>query len=110
MKERVINAECLSAFSDVLHTTERSEGTIENYLRHVRSFALWLGGKKVTREMAAEWKRHLQEQGYATATINAMLAAVNGLFRVLGWEDCRVKFLKVQRRAFREPRRGDAQG
>mgnify|MGYP002920337276 CR=1 FL=1 len=31
-----------------------------------------------------------------------MLAALNGLFRFLGWEECRVKFLKVQRRLFRD--------
>ena len=31
-----------------------------------------------------------------------MLAALNGLFRFLGWDECRVKFLKVQRRLFRD--------
>ena len=34
-----------------------------------------------------------------------MLAALNGLFRLLGWEECRVKFLKIQRRLFRDPAR-----
>ena len=32
---------------------------------------------------------------------NAKLSALNGLFRFLGWEECRVKFLRVQRRVFR---------
>lgn len=31
-----------------------------------------------------------------------MLASLNGFFRFLGREDCRVKFLKVQRRLFRD--------
>ena len=35
-------------------------------------------------------------------TVNAMLAALNGFFRFLGRTDCRVKFLKIQRRLFRE--------
>ena len=35
-------------------------------------------------------------------TVNAALSALNGLFRFLGWEECRVKFLKIQRRVFRE--------
>ena len=69
------------------------------------AFARWISGTPVTRELAAGWKRHLLEAGYAPATINAMLAALNGLFRFLGWEDCRVKFLKVQRRLFRDPAR-----
>ena len=41
--------------------------------------------------------------GYAPATVNSMLAAVNTLFRFQGWEECRVKFLKIQKRLFREP-------
>ena len=31
-----------------------------------------------------------------------MLAAVNSFFRFAGWEDCQVKFLKLQRRLFRD--------
>ena len=31
-----------------------------------------------------------------------MLAALNGLFHFLGWDECRAKFLKVQRRLFRD--------
>lgn len=34
-----------------------------------------------------------------------MLAALNGFFRFLGWEECRVKFLKIQRKPFRDPGR-----
>ena len=43
--------------------------------------------------------------GLAPATINAKLSALNGLFRFLGWKECRVKFLKVQRRVFRDRNR-----
>ncbi len=43
--------------------------------------------------------------GLCPVTINAKLSALNGLFYFLGWEDCRVKFLKIQRRLFREERR-----
>ena len=43
--------------------------------------------------------------GYDAGTVNSMLAAVNAFFRFAGWEDCRVKFLKVQRRLFRDSSR-----
>lgn len=92
----------LAAYAAHLRTEERSPGTIENYLRHVRAFATWLGGAPVTKERVAGWKEHLLAEGYAPATINAMLAALNGFFHFLGREDCRVKFLKVQRRLFRD--------
>ena len=57
------------------------------------------------KETAAGWKEHLLDRHYAPVTINSMLAAINAFFRFVGWEDCRVKFLKIQRRMFREASR-----
>lgn len=45
------------------------------------------------------------ERGYAPASVNAMLSALNSLLDFLGFGDCRVKFLKVQRRMFRNDSR-----
>lgn len=42
---------------------------------------------------------------YAPATINGMLSALNSFFSYFGWQECRVKALRVQRRAFRDPSR-----
>lgn len=88
-----------------LHQAERSPGTIENYLRHAEAFACWLDHRPVTKELASRWKEHLLKEGYAPVSINAMLAAINGLFSFLGWEGYKVKFLKIQRKTFREPAR-----
>ena len=41
----------------------------------------------------------------AASVLLTALAALNGLLRFLGWEDCRARFLKVQRRIFRAPER-----
>lgn len=101
MSEYRLTGAQISAFEEQLRADERSSGTIEKYLRDVRAFSAWLDGRAVTKELSAAWKGDLQAAGYCPATINSMLAAVNGLFRCLGWEDCRVKFLKIQRRAFR---------
>ncbi|MBM6682244.1 integrase, partial [Pseudoflavonifractor capillosus] len=43
--------------------------------------------------------------GYAPATVNSMVAAVNQFFTFLGWEECKVKALKIQRKLFRDDRR-----
>ena len=102
MYEHILTEERIAAYGRDLATEERSHGTIENYLRHVRIFAAWLNGTPATKEQAAGWKEYLLSQGYAPTTINSMLAALNGLFRFLGWDECRVKFLKVQRRLFRD--------
>ena len=103
--DRVINAEKRKEFSVYLKHEERTPGTIEKYLRDVRSFAMWLNGREVTKELASEWKEHLLAEHYAPVTVNAMLAAVNSFFRFAGWDDCRIKSLKIQRRLFRDSSR-----
>ena len=100
--ERQITAERLADFADQLRREERAAGTEENYLRHVRAFAAWLGGRPVTQEGAAAWKESLLAAGYSPVTVNAMVAAVNKFFSLSGWTDCRVKALRLQRRLFRE--------
>ncbi len=103
--EHLLYKEQILAYGRYLRSEERAAGTMEKYLRDIRAFAVWLEGRMVAREAVSEWKEHLLEVGRTPATVNCALAALNGLFRFLGWEDCRAKFLKVQRRAFRDNRR-----
>lgn len=105
MRKSSLTGKELAAYALFLEQEERSPGTVEKYLRDTRVFARWLGRKALTREATIAWKEHLLTQGYAPVTINSMLAALNGLVRFLGREDCRVKFFKVQRKLFREPAR-----
>ena len=102
MYEHLLTQKELSAFAAQLRREEKSAGTAEKYLRDAGRFACWLEGRPVTAELAAAWREYLTAQGYAPVTVNAALSALNGLFRFLGWEECRVKFLKIQRRVFRE--------
>jgi site-specific recombinase XerD len=81
---------------------EKSAATVEKYLRDIQSFACWLDGRKITKALTAEWKAHLVARDYAPASINAMLSALNSLLEFLNLRDCRVKFLKIQRRLFRD--------
>lgn len=105
MYEHILTEERIAAYGRNLATEERSHGTIENYLRHVRIFAAWLNGTPATKEQAAGWKEYLISQGYAPTTINSMLAALNTFLRFIGLEDCRVRALRVQRRLFQSEER-----
>lgn len=105
MNEHILTAKDIASYGCFLQKEERSKGTIEKYLRDIHTFCLWLEHRALTKESAAAWKEHLLAHGYAPVTINSMLAALNGLVRFLGREDCRVKFLKVQRKLFRDPAR-----
>ena len=42
---------------------------------------------------------------HAPATVNSILAAVNGFFRFMGWKDIAVKLLKIQKALFCDDRR-----
>ena len=105
MMQQQVTRPLIDVFTKKLQAAERSAGTIEKYRRDVQSFITWLGARDVSHEAAAEWKQHLQEQGYSPATINSMLVAVNRFFDCMGWQDCRVKTLKIQRRLFRQENR-----
>ena len=105
MDERTLTLEQIMAYGCYLWTEERAPATLEKYLRDVRAFAAWLDGGAVTKEAVTGWKEQLLAERRAPSTINAALAALNGLFRFLGWEGLRVKFLKVQRRMFQDPAR-----
>lgn len=105
MKKCRLTVKQLASYKQFLYREERSAGTIEKYLRDINTFSQWLGDREVTKEVAADWKAHLLEQGYAAVTINSMLSALNGIFKFLGWDNCKVKFLKIQRRLFRDTNR-----
>lgn len=103
---RRITEEAISNFARRLRQEDRSPGTQENYLRHIRTFTRWMGNLPVTPESAAQWKAHLLDRSYAPGTVNAMLVPLNRFFAFLGWRDCQVKTLRIQRRMFRENRPG----
>lgn len=86
-----------------LHQEERSQATLEKYNRDIRAFYAFLpGGKWLDKETVLSYKERLVSR-YAPASVNAMLAPVNGLLRFHNWHECRVKPLRIQREAFQQP-------
>ena len=105
MEDFKLTAERIAAYGRYLKQEERTLATLEKYLRDVRAFALWLDGEAITKEAVTGWKERLLVERRAPSTVNTALSALNGLFRFLGWEGCRARFVKVQRRLFRDPAR-----
>ncbi len=99
--EKVLTNKIIAGYAVHLHAMERSSATIEKYLKDVNAFSAWANGKPITCEMVIAWKAHLKSSGLNPATVNTKLAALNGLFAFLGWYDCRVHYLKVQKKLFR---------
>ncbi len=105
MEHRTISTTQIAAFQQHMQLEERAAGTIEKYLRDIRSFADWLGGEPLEKETAAGWKTCLRTSGLCPETVNSKLSALNKFFRFLEREDCCVKYLRIQRRLFRRTER-----
>lgn len=104
MNDHRLTQEQITAYGFYLRREEHAPGTIEKYLRDIRAFAAWTENRPVTQELAAAWKEHLLATGHSPGTVNSMLAALNSLFRFLDW-NIQVKFLKIQRKLFRDQAR-----
>ena len=101
MEKRVTTAEQIKEFRGYLQLEEREPGTIEKYLREVRVFLIWAGEREVNKDLTTAWKEYLKSQHFQPETVNAKLSALNKFLRFLGMEDCRVRYLKIQRKLFR---------
>ena len=99
----------VKSFESWLQREERSQGTIEKYLRDLRAFCRFGAEQNATaeelKEKLASWKDYLIRSGYAVVTVNSMLTAVNGFFRFMGWEECRVRPVRRQRRIFSDEKK-----
>lgn len=102
MKIQILTEQQIAAYARFLREEERAPATIEKYLHDIRTFTAWLDGRPVTKELAAQWKELLLEDGAAPSTVNTKVSSLNGLLKFLGREDCCVKFLRLQRRVFRD--------
>lgn len=87
-------------YAKFLCMEEKSRLTIEKYIRDLKHFYYFLSeNKRVDKECVISYKEYLREK-YRVSSANSMLAALNGFFDYLGWEDCRVKQFKIQKVLF----------
>lgn len=96
-----------------------SPATIEKYTRVLARFLREVGSvaldpvqaarsavlPRPTAESVISWRDSLVERGYQPASVNAMLAAVNGYQDCIGNGQAKVRPLKRQRRIFSDPSR-----
>ena len=94
-----MDAERIQSYKAHLLEEERSQLTIEKYLRDVNAFFNACGSTQIERELVIAYKTRLAAS-YAPASVNSMLAALNGFFAFCGYPNFRVKPLKIQRQLF----------
>lgn len=86
-------------FEQHLKAEEKSNATVEKYLRDIRCFCDFLTDRPISKEKTISYKEYLTQQ-YAPASVNSMLVALNCFLRFLDRSDCCVKLLKIQRQIF----------
>ena len=96
---RKITSELIKSFKKYLIEEEKSENTVEKYIRDITFFKVWLCGREVTKILALENKKELCEK-YAPASVNAAISSLNSFFSFMEWNDIRIKALKIQRQIF----------
>lgn len=99
MKGHFLTSKEIESFRNYLREEEKSENTLEKYIRDVTTFSEFCDGA-ITKDIVIAYKQSLIDGGYAVRSINSMLASINSLFSFLGWYELRVKSLKVQQQVF----------
>ena len=100
MKGRIITESIIEKFKTYLQNEEKSTNTIEKYIRDVKAFADYANSFNVTKEMVIGYKNKLISDNYAVRSINSMIASLNSLFVFVGWNDLKVKSIKLQRQIY----------
>ena len=94
-----ITIKLILQYKNYLVDEEKSEVTVEKYVRDVKAFYEWLGDRELTKSVVLEYKVKLVDE-YSPATVNSVLAALNSFFAYNEWYGLKVKSLKLQRQLF----------
>ena len=96
---RIITNSIIGNFESYLRSDEKSDNTIEKYIRDAKAFCMFAESREITKAVVMEFKASLVEN-YEVTSANSMIAAVNAFLRFMGWVDCCIKQFKVQKKAF----------
>lgn len=96
---KTLTSEIIKNFELYLYEEEKSNNTIEKYMRDIRLFCGWLGERSINKFLLLEYKKYLCER-YAPNSVNSILSSLNALFMYMNWYEMKVKTLKIQRKIF----------
>ncbi len=94
-----ITNKIIQEFKTYLIEEEKSDSTLEKYVRDITVFMNWLKNDELTKAKVLEYKKELIEN-YAPASVNSILSSLNSFFNYNEWHECKVKTLKIQRQIF----------
>ena len=96
--------ECMDEFRDYLCNEEKAAATIHKYLYDVNEMLVFMQDRELNKENLLLYRKHLTGR-YKAQTVNVKLSAIHVFLRFMDLEEYRVKFLKVQKRAYIDEKR-----
>lgn len=100
MNDLMVTEEMIGKFKNYLRLEEKSENTVEKYIRDIKAFWQYIGTEIVTKELAIAYKEQLLSNNYAVRSVNSMIASLNSFFTFVGCEHLKIKTIKEQRQIF----------
>ena len=98
-KQPSLTSALIQKYLTYLQEQERSAHTIRKYAHDLTALRTYLHGESLTKTALIGWKAQLVA-ALAPASVNSMLVAVNGFLSFMGWQNLKVKLLKIQRTVF----------
>ena len=91
-------------FKNYLISNEKSDATVERYMRDVTAYIRWLDGREMSKELMIQYKAKLVDN-YEPASVNTMLASLNAYLDFIGHPEYKVRNIKIQKSTYIEPKR-----
>lgn len=102
---RKITNKLLEKFREYLYEEEKSGATVSKYICDIKKLKEYVNeyadGYELDKKLIVNYKEYLQNKGcYKSGSINSFLVAANCFFQFMGWNDLKIKTIKVQKKAF----------
>ena len=90
----------LEMFQNYLAEEEKSRVTISKYVRDAEQFLSFLGERELSKAETVAFKEMLIQNGYAAESVNSMISSVNSYLKFVSRPDCRIRYLRMQKKPF----------
>ena len=95
----ILSKNAIENYKKHLINEEKSKDTIEKYIRDLTVFKNWLADREISKGELLAYKESLMDR-YAPASVNSVIASLNGFFAYIERFDLKIKNLKIQKQIF----------
>lgn len=99
MNDHIVSEKTIEQFQTYLIENEKSDATVQKYIREMKALKNYLAGEPVTKGKLISYRKILQEKKRAT-TVNGTISAINSYLQFMQIPEYTVKLLKIQRNSF----------